>query len=122
MCDIPNDIAMDGNTCETPAMDALEAEKVGALQPEAPIEEAVQGSSVAGASQASQSPSQVGNKSRVARKMDSITIKDSTSALAIANYMEFRRTKVNSKELKIDRTTEYGQSRLIDWNHLAEVK
>ena len=26
------------------------------------------------------------------------------------------------KELKIDRCMEYGQSRLIDWDHVAEVK
>ena len=32
MCDIPNDVAMDGNTAETPAMDTLEAEKVDALK------------------------------------------------------------------------------------------
>ena len=29
---------------------------------------------------------------------------------------------MNRKELKIDRTMEYGQSRLIDWDHVAEVK
>ena len=81
MCDIPNDIAMDGNTAETPAMGTLEAEKVDALQSEPSVEEAVQGSTVAGASQASQCPSQVGNKGRVARKMGSI--KDSSSVLAI---------------------------------------
>ena len=53
MCDIPNDVAMDGNTAETPAMDTLEAEKVDALQSEASLEEAVQDIIVAGASQAS---------------------------------------------------------------------
>ena len=42
--------------------------------------------------------------------------------LAIANYVELRRTKVNRKELKIDKTMEYGQSRLIVWDHVAEVK
>ena len=36
--------------------------------------------------------------------------------------MELRRTKVNRKDLKIDMTTEYGQSRLIDGDHVAEVK
>ena len=50
MCDIPNDIAMDGNAGETPAMDTLEAEKVEALQPEPSIEEAAQGIIVARAS------------------------------------------------------------------------
>ena len=119
MCDIPNDIAMDGNAAETPAMDTREAEKVDALQPEPSIEEAVQGRTVARASHANQSPSQVGNKSRIARKMGSN--KDSTSVLAIANYVEVRRTKVHHKELKIDRCMEYGQS-VIDWDHVAEVK
>ena len=65
---------------------------------------AVQGSSVAGAIQASQSPSQMGNKSRVTRKMGSI--KDSTSVLAMANYVDSRRIKVNRKELTIDSTME----------------
>ena len=120
MCDIPNDIAMDGNTGETPAMDALEAEKVDALQSEPSVEEAVQGSTVARASQASQSPSQVGNKGRVAKNMGSI--KDSTSVLAIQNCVEVRRAKVPRKELKIDRCMVYGQSSLIDWDHVAEVK
>ena len=101
-------------------MDTLEAEKVDALQPEPSVEEAVQGSTVAGASQASQSPSQVGNKGRVARKMGSI--KDSTSVSAIQNYVEVRIAKVPRKELKIDRCMEYGQSKLIDWDHVAEVK
>ena len=101
-------------------MDTLEAEKVDALQPEPSIEEAVQGNIVAGASQSSQSPSPVGNKSRVARKMGSI--KESTNALAIQNYLEVRRTKVLHKELKIDRCMEYRQSRLIGWDHVAEVK
>ena len=50
MCDIPSDIAMDGNTGETPAMDTLQAEKVDALQSELSAEEAVQRSTVAGAS------------------------------------------------------------------------
>ena len=113
MCDILNDIAMDGNAGETSAMDTLEAEKVDTLQPEPSIEVAVQGTTVAGASPASQSPSQMGNKSRLARKMGSI--KDSTSELAFANYAELRQTKVNRKELKIDRTMEYG-------DHVAEVK
>ena len=72
MCDIPNDVAMDGNTAETPAMDTLEAEKVDALQSQPSVEEAVQGSTVARASQASQSHSQVGNMGRVARKIGSI--------------------------------------------------
>ena len=62
----------------------------------------------------------MGNKSRVSRKMGSI--KDPTSVLAIANYVMLHQTKVNRKELKIDRTMEYGQSRLIDWDHVAEVK
>ena len=65
-------------------------------------------------------PSQMGNKSRVARKMGSI--KDLTSVLAITNCVELRRTKVNRKEWKIDRTMEYWQSRLIDWDHVVEVK
>ena len=82
--------------------------------------EAVQGSTVARASQASQSLSQMGNKSRVTRKMGSI--KDPTSVPAIANYVELRRTKVNRKELKIDSTMEYEQSWLIDWDREAEVK
>ena len=120
MYGIPNDIAMDGNTGETPAIDTLEAEKVDALQSEPSVEEASQGSTVAGASQASQSPLQVGSKGRVARKMGNI--KDSTSVLAIQNYVEVRRAKVPRKELKIDRCMEYGQSRLIDWDHVAEVK
>ena len=120
MCDIPNDIAMDGSTVQTPAMDTLEAEKVDALQSEPSAEEAVQGSTVAGASHASQSPSQVGNKGLVARKMGSI--KDSSSALAIQNYVEVRRAQVPRKELKSVRCMEYGQSRLIDWNHVAQVK
>ena len=101
-------------------MDTLEAEKVDALQSQPSVEEAVQGSIVAGASQASQSPSQVGNKGRGARKMGSI--KDSTSVLAIQNYAEVRRTTVPHKELKIDRCMVYGQSRLIDWDHVADVK
>ena len=50
MCDIPNDIAMDGNLAKTPAMDTKEAEKMDALQPEPSMGEAVQGSTVAGAS------------------------------------------------------------------------
>ena len=29
---------------------------------------------------------------------------------------------MNHKELKIDKCMEYGQSRLIDWDHVAEVK
>ena len=120
MCDIPNDIAMDGNAGETPPMDTLEAEKVDALQSEPSVEEAVQGSTVAWASQACQSPSQVGNKCRVTGKMASM--KDSTSVLAIQNYVEVRRTKVPRKELKMDRCMEYGQSGLSDWDHVAEVK
>ena len=111
---------MHGNIDQTPAMDTLEAEKVDALQSEPSVEEAVQGSTVAAASQASGSPSQLGNKGRVARKMGSI--KDSTSVLAIQNYSEVRRAKVPRKELKIHRCMEYGQSRLIDWDHVAEVK
>ena len=117
MYDILNDIAMDGNPGETQAMHTLEAEKVDVVQPEPSMEEAVQGSIVAEASQASQSHLQMGNKSRVTRKMGSI--KDSTSVLPIANYVQLRRTKVNSKELKIDRTKEYGQSRLMDLDHVA---
>ena len=120
MGDIPNDITMDGNLGETPAIDTREAEKVDALQLGPYMGEAVQGSTFAGASQASQSPSQMGNKSRVTRKMGSI--KDATSAVAIANYVELRWSKVNRKELKIDRTMEYGQSRLINWDHVVEVK
>ena len=60
---------MDGKVGETPQMDTLEAEKVDALQPECSVEEALQGSTVAGASQASQSASQMGNKGCVARNM-----------------------------------------------------
>ena len=120
MCDVPNDIAMDSTAGETPAMDTMEAEKVDAPQSEPSVEEAVQGSTIARASQASRSPSQVGNKGRVARKMSSI--KDSTSVLAIQNYVEVRRTKVPRKELKIDRCMEYGQSRLINRDHVAKVK
>ena len=62
-------------------MDTLEAEKVDARHPEPSVEEALLGSTVAGASQANHSPSQVGYKSRVARKMGST--KDSTSVPAI---------------------------------------
>ena len=120
MCDIPNDNAMAGNTAETPAMETLEAEKVDALQPEPSVEETVQGSTVARASQASQSPSEVGNKGRVTRKMG--CIKDSTTVLAIQNYVEVKRANVPRKELKIDRCMEYGQSRLIYWDHVVEVK
>ena len=79
---------MDGNAGETLAKDTVEAVKVDELQPKPSIEEAVRGSTVAGPSQASQSPSQMGNKSRVTRKMGSM--KDSTSVLAIANYAELR--------------------------------
>ena len=50
------------------------------------------------------------------------SIKDSSTVLAIQNYVEVRRAKVPLKELKIDRCMEYGQSRLIDWDHVAEVK
>ena len=63
---------MDGNLGETPAMDSREAEKEDALQPEPSMGQAVWGSNVAWASQASQPPSQMGNKSRVTRKMGSI--------------------------------------------------
>ena len=101
-------------------MDTLEAEKVDALQSAPSVEEAVHSSALAGASEASQSPLQVGNKGPVARKMGSI--KDSTSVRAIQNYVEVRRAHVLRKELNIDRCMEYGQSRLIDWVHLAEVK
>ena len=90
MCDIPNNIAINGNVGETPAIDTLEAEKVDALQPEPSTGEAVPGSIVAGANQASQSPSQMGKKCGVTWKMGSI--KDSKSVLAIAHYVEFRRT------------------------------
>ena len=120
MCDIPSNIAMDGNLGGTSAIDTRKAAKVDTLQPESSMAEDVQGSTVVEASQASQSPSQMGNKSRVTRKMGSF--KDSTSVLAIANCVELRRTKVNRKELKIDKTVEYGQSRLIDWDREAEVK
>ena len=82
--------------------------------------EAVQGGTFAGASQTSQSPSLMGNNSGVKRKMGSI--KDSTIVLDIAAYIELRRGKVNSRELKIDRTMEYGQARLLVWDHVAEVK
>ena len=36
--------------------------------------------------------------------------------------MEVSRAKVPRKAMKIDRCMEYGQSRLIDWDHVAEVK
>ena len=52
MCDIPNDITMDGNAGETPAMDTLEAEKVDAPQLKPSIEEGVQSNTVARASSA----------------------------------------------------------------------
>ena len=104
---------------DTPGMDAREAEKAGALQPKPLIGEAVQGGIVVGANQASQCPSQMGNKSRVTRRMGSI--KDSTSVLSIANYVVMHRTKVNRKELKIDITMECGQSRLIAWHLLANL-
>ena len=61
----------------------------------------------------------MGNKGRVARKIGSI--KDSTSVLAIQNYVQVRRTKVPRKESKIDRCMEYGQSRLIDWDNVAKI-
>ena len=77
-------------------MDTLEAEKLDALQPEPSMGEVVQGNIVAGASHASQSPSQMENKSRVRRKTGSI--KDSTSVLTIANFVELRRTNMNRKE------------------------
>ena len=101
-------------------METLKAEKVDALQLEPSVEEALQGSTVAGASQASQSPSQVGNKGRVPRKIGSI--KDFTSVLAIQNYVQVRRPKVPRKEVKIDRCVEYWQSRLVDGDHVVEVK
>ena len=84
MCDIPNAIAMDGNLANTPRMDTREAEKVDALQLEPSMGEAVQGSTVARASQACKSPSQMGNKPRVTRRMGSV--KDSTNVLPIAYY------------------------------------
>ena len=49
-------------------------------------------------------------------------MKDSTSVLAIQKYVEVRITKVPRKELKMDRCMKYGQSRLIDWDHVAELK
>ena len=61
----------------------------------------------------------MGNKGRVASKM--VSIKDSTSVLAIQNYVQVRRAKVPRKQLKIDRCMEYAQSRLIDWEHVEEV-
>ena len=110
--DIPNNIAMAGSLAKTPQMDAWEAVKADTLQPQPSIGEGVQGSAVAGASLANQSPCQMGNKCRVTQIMGSI--KDSRSVLAIANYVELRWTKVNRKDLKIDITMENGQSRLID--------
>ena len=50
------------------------------------------------------------------------SIEDSTNVLAIQNYVEVRRAKVARKELKMNRCREYGQSRLIDWDHVAKVK
>ena len=110
---------MGGNAGEIPQMDTMEPEKVDALRSEPSVEQAVQGSTVAGASQASQSPSQVGNKGRVARKMGSI--KDSTGVLAIQNYVEVRRTELPRKELKIDKCKVYWQSSLIDWDQVSKV-
>ena len=48
-------------------------------------------------------------------------MKHPTSVLSIAHYVELRRTKLNRKELKIDRPMDFGQSRLIDGYHVAEV-
>ena len=45
------------------------------------------------------------NPPRATRQKGSI--KDSTSVLAIANYVELRMTKVSRKQWKIDRTMEY---------------
>ena len=99
-------------------MDTREAEKVDALQPEPSMGEA--GQHCCWGQVSKSIPSQMGNKSLVTRKMGSI--KDSTSVLVMANYVESRRTKVNRKELKIDRTMEYGESQLIDCDHVADVK
>ena len=120
MCDIPNDIAMDGNLGEPPAVDTREAEKVDALQLKLFHGGSCTGHQGCWGQQANQTLSRMGNKSRVTRKMGSI--KESRSVQAIANCVELRWTKVNRKELKIDRTMEFGQSRLIDWDHVAEVK
>ena len=106
MCDIPKDIAIDGNSGETLALHTLAAKKMDALHSEPSVEEAVYRSTFVGASQATQSPLQVANKGRVARKMGSI--KDSTSVLANQNYVEVRSAKVPRKELKSHRCMEYG--------------
>ena len=119
MCDIPNEVAMDGNTAEIPAMDTLEAEKVDALQSEPSIEDAVQGSTVAGASQASQSPSS--GEQGSCRKEDG----QYQGLLNRTGHSKLRggaESEGAAKELKIDRCMEYGQSRIIDWDHVAEVK
>ena len=86
-------------------MDTREDEKADAVHPEPSIGEAVQVSIVVEANQANKSASQMGSKPE--GKMGGIG--DSTSVLSIANYVELRRTKVNQKELKIERTMEYGQ-------------
>ena len=38
------------------------------------------------------------------------------------SFFALCRTKVNRRELKIDMTMDFGQSRLIDWDHVTEVK
>ena len=103
MCDIPNDIAMDANTGETPAMDRLQAEKVDALQSEPSVEEAVKDSTVAGASQASQSRSQVENKSRVARRTGRLTQADTAGA----HY--------NMKAWRCVHRSKHGDGMVQDW-------
>ena len=85
-------------------MDTREPEKVGALQPEPSTGEAVQGNMSLGPTKPVKYPSQMGNKSRVTHKLGGI--KDSTNVLAIGNSVQLRRTKVNRKEWKIDRTME----------------
>ena len=65
-------------------------------------------------------PFKWGAKPRVAGRMGNV--KDSTRVLSIANEVGLRRTKVTMKKLNIDESMEYGQSQLLGWDHLAEVK
>ena len=48
-------------------------------------------------------------------------INNFSSLLSIVNYAEMRRPYVNHKELKIETTMEFGQSRVIGWDHVVEV-
>ena len=75
---------------------------------------------IMGARPASQASQAVPKPPRTIRRMGSI--RESSSVLSNANYVELRRIKVNWNELRIDRTMQYGQSRLIGWDHVAGVK